>query len=135
MENIIFSTKGLYPKTNVMIAFFIFLAGECILASAYSAQSVVFWVFTFIMILPLWKTHFMSISYINLCDEYVSGCSVPKNYLSMPCRFRLNYADITHVEIQNDTVKIYFCGGSYLVQTKNISEKVCELINAHKGVK
>ncbi len=75
----------------------------------------------------------MSTSYINLYDGYVSGYSIPKNYLSMPCRFKLNYADITHVEIQNDTVKIYFISDSYLVQTKCVSQKVVDIINNQKS--
>lgn len=71
-------------------------------------------------------------SYIDLYENYVSGQSVSDKYFteSNACIFKLYYKEITHIEILKDKyiVKIYFKGGSYLVQAKNCGEKVEKII-------
>ena len=132
-ENIIFTTKGLYNNSNVIIAFVVYAILATIMCFTMSMYSLVFWLLMILFIIPYTRATCMKKSYIELYEDHVVGFSVPDNIFSgTASEFKLDYTDITHVEIQQDTVKIYFNGGSYLVQAKGEENTVNKIIQEHK---
>lgn len=136
-KKVLFTTKGLYSSSNVVIAFILCLVLALTISITYSMHSVLFWLFASIFVIPVWQARAMKKSYITLYEDHVVGFTVPQKYFSAnveTCEFKLNYVDITHIETQTDLVKIYFIGGSYLVQAKGEVDTVSKMIQERKAL-
>ncbi len=129
MKNkVIFSTMGLYPKTNTTIAFFLFAVSEIILFFLFSPRSFFFWILSAAALFLMWKTFYMRRSYIVLKDDFVSGISIPRNCLSAPKKFKFTYDEILFWEICGNTVRLYHEGGCCTVQTWKTSPWVAHVM-------
>ncbi len=129
MKNkVIFSTSGLYPIINTVITFSLWAACEILLFFLFSPKSVFIWLFTAAALFPIWKTLYMRRSYIILQDDFVSGISIPQNFLSAPKKFRFAYDEILFWEIRGNTVTLYHEGGCCTVQTWKTSPWVAQIV-------
>lgn len=138
-SSIIFSTKGLYTKEDTLGPLVIYIVCCVLFGIAlwdYLSSlfgMVIFCVLAMFCVIPFWRAQQMKKSYIDLYEGCVVGYSVPQNYFSLSagaCEFKLDYAQITHLDIQKDIVKIYFNGGNYWVQAKGAENKVVEIIKS-----
>lgn len=141
-ENILISTKGCYGRCKYFVTVIISLI--CSLVFTWGFSFIFFGQLYYLLLIistafwsyPTWRAWDMSNSYIDLYEDYVSGQSVSDKYYtaSNACIFKLYYTQITHLEILKgqDIIKIYFNGGSYLVQAKGCEEKVEKLIREHQ---
>lgn len=131
---IIFSTKNRYNGTNYIIPLVIYVIGMVLFFYQFPhvLKSPVGYVITFgvmsLFIYPFTRSMQIKKSYIEIYEDHIEGVSIPDKNNSMSCTFNLEYEQISNIEIQTGILKIYFSGGSYLVQAKDCEEKVVSYI-------
>lgn len=133
---LLFSTKGCYSGGNVIIMIIVCFFGMLMVATQFSQQSLVYWGFLILFVIPLSNSQSMKRSYIDLYEGFITGQAIPESFWSNNngAQFHLSYADIQNIEIQGKTVKIYFNGGAYVVQANGVEAQVVNIIQTQRSI-